>query len=73
MLRVTVSAVPSFYWMRFAAESAIRMFVAETRRSLSGFVQNAFDLADGNPIDIGDLRNRHAVSRQGPDAPKLRP
>ena len=40
--------------------------------SLSGFVQNAFDLADGNPIDIGDLRNRHAVSRQGADARKLR-
>ena len=41
------------------------MFVAEGRASLSGFVQNAFDLADSNPIDIGDLRNRHAVSDQG--------
>ena len=39
---------------------------------LSDFVQNAFDVADSNSIDIGDLCNRHAVSRQGADARKLR-
>ncbi len=27
----------------------------------SGFPQNALDLADGNPIDLGNLRNGHAV------------
>jgi hypothetical protein len=34
--------------------------------------ENALDLVDGNPIDLGDLGNRHTVRRHGADARKLR-
>jgi hypothetical protein len=34
--------------------------------------ENALDVAGGNPIDLGDLGNRHAVFRQSADAGKLR-
>ena len=42
-------------------------------RAPSGFAENALDLADSGPIDLGDLGNRHAVFREGADARELRP
>jgi hypothetical protein len=37
----------------------------------SGFAENPGDLANGNPIDLGDLAERHTVFYQGADARKL--
>jgi hypothetical protein len=37
-----------------------------------GSADDALDVDDGNPIDLRHLGNRHALSRQGPDARKLR-
>ena len=34
----------------------------------SGFAENPGDLANGNPIDLGDLAERHTVFYQGADA-----
>ena len=39
----------------------------------SALSENALDRADGNPIDLGDLGNRHPVFHPGPDAGKFRP
>ena len=39
----------------------------------SGFAANPGDLVNGNPVDLGDLANRHTVFHQGADAGKLRP
>jgi hypothetical protein len=39
----------------------------------SGFAENPGDLGNGNPVDLGDLANRHAVFYQDADAGKLRP
>jgi hypothetical protein len=33
--------------------------------------ENALDLVDGNPIDLGDLGNGHAVFYQAADARKF--
>jgi hypothetical protein len=38
----------------------------------SGLPENAFDLFDGNPIDLRHLGNRHAVLYPGSDARELR-
>jgi hypothetical protein len=38
----------------------------------SDFSENALDLVDSSPIELGDLGNRHAVFGQGADARKLR-
>jgi hypothetical protein len=37
----------------------------------SGSPENALDLVDGNPINLGDLGNRHAVFYQVADARKF--
>jgi hypothetical protein len=39
----------------------------------SGLAENAFNLANGNPVDLRHLGNRHAVFYQGADAGELRP
>jgi hypothetical protein len=39
--------------------------------SPSGFPQNSLDLADGNPIGLGYLGNRHAVFRAGSNTREL--
>jgi hypothetical protein len=38
----------------------------------SSLTQNPGDLAGGNPVDLGNLGNRHAVLHQGPDTHELR-
>lgn len=45
------------------------VWVAEWRSSLT---QNPGDLAGGNPVDLGNLGNRHAVLHQGADTHELR-
>ena len=42
-------------------------------RMRSSSAEKALDLADGRPIDLGDLGNRHAVSYPTADARELRP
>jgi hypothetical protein len=37
----------------------------------SALAENALDVADGCPIDLGDLGNRYAVLHQGADMPEL--
>ena len=39
----------------------------------SGFPENALDIVDGNPVDLGDLGCRHAVLYPATDARELRP
>lgn len=51
-------------WLR---PGAIHILVAERPISLSGFAQDAFDLADGNHVDLGDLCDCHAVFDPGAD------
>jgi hypothetical protein len=48
-----------------AAEAPLLQLVSTPR-------QNALDLADGNPIDLGDLGNRHAVLHPIADTRKMR-
>jgi len=38
----------------------------------SGLPENAFDLFDGNPVDLRHLENRHSVLHPGSDARELR-
>jgi hypothetical protein len=59
--------------MRVAAEgkSQVRRgHEAEFWRS--SLTQNPGDLAGGNPVDLGNLGNRHAVLHQGADTHELR-
>jgi hypothetical protein len=39
----------------------------------SAFSENALDHADGNPVDLGDLGDRHSVLHPGSDASMVRP
>jgi len=61
--------------MRLSAKLRVSPFCAASSRqaSPSGFPENARDLADSNPIDLGDLGNRHSVLHQSSDASELRP
>jgi hypothetical protein len=38
-----------------------------------GFAENALDLVDGDPVDLGNLGSRHSVLHPGADTIKLRP
>jgi hypothetical protein len=38
---------------------------------MSGFPEDAFDLFDGNPIDLRHVGSRHSVRHPGPDAREL--
>ena len=52
----------------------VTALIAASRPSLtfSGVAENALDIAGGKPIDLSDLRNRHAIFHEGADAGKLR-
>jgi len=42
------------------------------REIVSRFAENALDLVDGSPVDLGDLDNRHAIFYPAADARELR-
>src|SRR5215469_13890100 len=61
------------FWMRGVAEGiSYARCGRETEFWRSGLAQNPGDLAGVDPVDRGNLSNRHAVLHQGADTHELR-
>ena len=54
-----------------AAGATASIAASRPSRTFSGVAENTLDIDGGKPIDLSDLRNRHAIFHEGTDAGKL--